>query len=318
VIGLFLLWKRILQRSNIDIPFWILPFWFAFSPFVYDAVTLNVNTFMALLASLYLWFLLKNDQSARLSAIVMLFLMVTIKPQWGFFAFLPLVHRNWKEFLQMIVGVVILFLALFGLGSLFTNIGYIFQQHISYLEYLATFAQRFTYWNLPPGPYEYNNSIYQVIIYVLGNIKAGITTAKLVQLGFFILLAIVFAMTIFTKRTEENVAEQDKNMIRWFFIFYCATILYPPLNFDFSLGIPMFLFLAAQGRLQKILVGIPLLIVAFQDIIRIIIGSFGADGWFPFIFADTVIALIFLLSMKPSVIHEERKHTANRLEVTRT
>jgi hypothetical protein len=79
------------------------------------------------------------------------------------------------------------------------------------------------------------------------------------------------------------------------------------LNFDFSLGIPMFLFLAAQGRLQRILVGIPLLIVAFQDIIRIVIGLLGADGWFPFIFADAVVALIFLLSMRPGLIHNERK-----------
>lgn len=307
VIGLFLLWKRILQGINIEIPFWILPFWFVFSPFVFDAVTLNVNVFMALLASLYLWFLLKDHRSARLGAIVMLFLMMTIKPQWGFFAFLPLIQRRWKDFGQMILGFAILFLALFGIGSLLTNFGYVLNQHILYVQHLGTFAQRFTYWNLPPGPYEYNNSIDQVFIYLLGNIQAGITTAKLVQLGFFIILATVFAMTVFTKGTEENGEQQDRNTIRWFFIFYCATLLYPPLNFDFSLGIPMFLFLAAQGRLQRILVGIPLLIVAFQDIIRIVIGLLGADGWFPFIFADAVVALIFLLSMRPGLIHNERK-----------
>ena len=51
VIALFLIWKAIFKRTRMDIPLWILPFWFAFSPFVYDAVTLNVNTFMALLAS---------------------------------------------------------------------------------------------------------------------------------------------------------------------------------------------------------------------------------------------------------------------------
>ena len=238
---------------------------------------------------------------------MMLFLMVTIKPLWGFFVFLPLVYRKWKDFLQMIAGVAILFLALFALGSLLTNLGYVLNQHILYAEYLGTFAQRFTYWNLPPGPYEYNNSLYQVIIYLTGNIKAGITTAQFVQLGFFILLATIFATTIFRKRTAENIEEQDQNLIRWFFVFYCATLLYPPLNFDFSLGIPMFLFLAAQGRLQKILIGIPLLIVAFQDIIRIIVSFFSVAGWFPFIFADTVIALIFLLSMKPGLIHDQRK-----------
>lgn len=318
VLGLFVLWKRILQSINIEIPFWILPFWFVFSPFVFDAVTLNVNTFMALLASLYLWFLLKDHQPARLGAILMLFLMMTIKPQWGFFAFLPLVQRKWKDFGQMILGFAILFLALFGIGTLLTNFGYVLNQHLLYVRHLGTFAQRFTYWNLPPGPYEYNNSIYQVFIYLLGNIKAGITTAKLVQLGFLIILAIVFAMTVFTKRTEENAEGQDRNTIRWFFIFYCTTLLYPPLNFDFSLGIPMFLFLAAQGRAQRILVGIPLLVVAFQDILRILISFFSVAGWFPFIFADTLIALIFLLSMKPGIIYDEHREVVNRLQSTGT
>ena len=299
-------------------PFWILPFWFAFSPFVYDAVTLNVNTYMALLASLYLWFLLKDDRSAKLGAIAMLFLAVTIKPQWGFFVFLPLVHGKWKDFLQMLVGIAILFLALFGIGSFFTNFGYVLNQHILYVKYLSTFAQRFTYWNLPPGPYQYNNSIYQVIIYLMGNIKTGILTAKLVQLAFFILLGIVFAMTVLTKKTEENTEERDTNTIRWFFIFYCATLLYPPLNFDFSLGIPMFLFLASQGRLQKILVGIPLLIIAFQDIISIIVSAFGITSWFPFIYTDTIIALIFLLSMKPSFVRDQRRDLVNKLEARET
>lgn len=307
VIGLFFIWNRILQRINIEIPFWILPFWFVFSPFVFDAVTLNVNVFMALLASLYLWFLLKDHGSTRLGAIVMLFLMMTIKPQWGFFAFLPLIQRKWKDFAQMILGFAILFLALIGIGSLLTNFGYVLNQHILYVQHLGTFAQRFTYWNLPPGSYEYNNSVYQVFIYLLGNIKAGITTAKLVQLGFFIILAIVFAMAVFTKKTEENAEERDRNTIRWFFIFYCAILLYPPLNFDFSLGIPMFLFLSAQGRLQKMLVGIPLLIVAFQDILRIIISFVSVAGWFPFIFTDAVIALIFLLKMRPGLMHDEHK-----------
>lgn len=307
VTGLFLTWKAIFKRREIDIPFWILPFWFAFSPFVYDAVTLNVNVFMALLASLYLWFNLKDDRSAKWGAIILLFLMVTIKPQWGFFALLPLVQRRWKDFLQMIIGVAILFLVLFGVASLLMNLGFVFQQHILYIEHLGTFAQRFTYWNLPPGPYEYNNSIYQVVIYILGNIKAGIATAKLAQLGFFIILGVIFAMTIFSKKKEDEIEVQDENTLRWFFIFYCATLLYPPLNFDFSLGIPMFLFLAAQGRLQKILVGILLLIIAFQDIISIIVSTLGIVSWFPFIFADTVIALLFLLSMEPGFTGEENR-----------
>ncbi len=306
VIGLFLTWKTIFKRTQIDIPIWISPFWFAFSPFVYDAVTLNVNVFMALLASLYLLFVLKDDQWAKLGAIVMLFLMVTIKPQWGFFAFLPLVPQRGKDFLQMIAGVAALFLALFTLGSLVTNFGYVLNQHISYMQYLSTFAQRFTYWNLPPGPYEYNNSIYQVIIYLLGNIKAGITTAKLVQLGFFIFLAVVFVMMTFRKNIEQTTEEQEQNIVRWFFIFYCATLLYPPLNFDFSLGLPMFLFLAAQGRVQQILVGIPLLIIAFQDIVGIIVSTLGITSWFPFIFTDTVIALIFLFTIKPNFLRESK------------
>jgi hypothetical protein len=64
----------------------------------------------------------------------------------------------------------------------------------------------------------------------------------------------------------------------------------------------MFLFLAVQGKLQKTILAIPFLFIAFQDTISMLLRSFGVSGWFPFVFTATVISLIFLLTMKPSSV----------------
>ena len=301
VVALFLLWKTIFQKMKLDIPTWIIPVWFIFSAFLYDAITLNINVFLALLATLYLLFNFEDDRFARLGVILTLFLMITTKPQWGFFALLPLVQRKWKKFLQMSAGVAILYIFMLGLASFLTSPGYVLEQHILFAKHLGTFTQRFTYWNLPPGPYEYNNSMHQVAIYLIGNVKAGLVTTGYVQLGLFAILAIMFLRTIL-KELQKDLGAKTVNYVQWFFVLYCATLLYPPLNFDFSLGIPMFLFLAVQGKLQKTILAIPFLFIAFQDTISMLLRSFGVSGWFPFVFTATVISLIFLLTMKPSSV----------------
>lgn len=294
---LFLQWKAIFNTNNIDIPLWIVPVWFAFSPFLYDAITLNVNTFLALLAAFYLSFMLKEDKSARLGAVFALFLMITIKPQWGFFSLLPLVQRRWKDFFQIIAGIGVLYLVIFGVTSILMSPAYIGEQHVLFVRHLATFTERFTYWNLAPNPYEYNNSIHQVAIYVVGDIKAGLAITKFIQFGLFTILMILFVRAIPAKAPEKE-KEKGLILIRWFFILYCAALLFPPLNFDFSLAIPMFVFVAGQGRVQEIFLGIPLFFVIFQDLLRTILDSVGIPGWFPFIFTTTVLALIFLLQGK--------------------
>src|SRR5258706_2003529 len=299
VVALFFAWRTILEQVKIKIPKWITLIWFIFSPFIYDAVTLNVNIFMALLATLYLFFILRKNRYAKLVAVLSLFLIIITKPQWGFIVLLPLVGKRWKYFFEVIAGIIALYVMVFILASLLTEPKYIISQHILFVQHLATFSQRFTYWNLPPGPYEYNNSIHQVVIYLLGDIKSGLAIAKIIQAVLFMILAIIFSTVVFTKKTEENPEEENWRYLRWFFIFYCSTVLYPPSNFDFSLGLPMFIFLAAQGPVQKFFVGIPLVFVAFQDLIRLIMSSlFDISWWFPFVFTTTVISLIFLLTTK--------------------
>jgi hypothetical protein len=162
VVALFFLWKAIFQKIQLEIPAWIIPIWCVYSAFLYDAITLNINVFLALLATLYLWFNLEDDRFARLGAILTLFLIITTKPQWGFLALLPLVQRQWKKFLEISAGITILYLFLWGLASILTSPGYVLEQHILFAKHLGTFTQRFSYWNLPPGPYEYNNSTHQV------------------------------------------------------------------------------------------------------------------------------------------------------------
>jgi hypothetical protein len=298
VVALFLLWKTIFQKIKLEIPTWILPVWFIFSSFLYDAITLNINVFLALLATLYLLFNFKDDRFARLGAILTLFLIITTKPQWGFLALLPLVQRKWKKFLQISAGVTILYIFLWGLASILTSPGYVLEQHILFAKHLATFTQRFSYWNLPPGPYEYNNSMHQVTIYLVENVKTGLVITRYVQRGLFAILAIMFLRAILKER-QKDLGATSVTSLQWFFILYCATLLLPPLNFDFSLGIPMFLFLAVQGKVQKIILAILFPFIAFQDTISMLIRSFGISGWFPFIFTATVISLVFLLTMNP-------------------
>lgn len=298
VAALLLIWKRIFQKVDLEVPTWIIPLWFIYSPFLYDATTLNINVFLGLLATLYLWFNLEDHRFAKAGAVLTVFLIITAKPQWGFFALLPLVRRRWKQFLQIIAGVGILYLFTLGLSFILTSPGYVLEQHLRFAQHLGTFTQRFTYWNLPPGPYEYNNSIHQVLIYLIGNVKAGIVTTRYVQLGVFAFLAIMFLRTI-RKGSPKNPEEERINDLRWFFVLYCATLLFPPLNFDFSLGLPMFIFLAAQGQVQGILLAIPFLFIVFQDTLSLSISSFGISGWFPFVFTATVISLVFLFTMKP-------------------
>jgi hypothetical protein len=306
VVALFFLWKAIFQKMQLEIPAWIIPIWCVYSAFLYDAITLNINVFLALLATLYLWFNLEDDRFARLGAILTLFLIITTKPQWGFLALLPLVQRQWKKFLQISAGVTILYLFLWGLASILTSPGYVLEQHNLFAKHLGTFTQRFSYWNLPPGPYEYNNSIHQVVIYLTGNVKAGLVTTGYVQLGLFAILAIMFLRMILKVR-QKDLGATSVATLQWFFIFYCATLLLPPLNFDFSLGIPMFLFLAVQGQVQKIILATLFPFIAFQDTISMLIRSFGISGWFPFIFAATVISLVFLLTMNPYSVSVKRR-----------
>jgi hypothetical protein len=306
VVALFFLWKAIFQKIQLEIPAWIIPIWGVYSAFLYDAITLNINVFLALLATLYLWFNLQDDRFARLGAILMLFLIITTKPQWGFLALLPLVQKQWRKFLQISAGVAVLYIFLWGLASIFTSPGYVLEQHILFAKHLGTFTQRFSYWNLPPGSYEYNNSMHQVTIYLTGNVKAGLVTTGYIQLGLFAILAIMFLRVILKVR-QKDLGAASVTSLQWFFILYCATLLLPPLNFDFSLGIPMFLFLAVQGKVQKITLAMLFPFIAFQDTISMLIRSFGISGWFPFIFTATVISLVFLLMMNLYSVSVKRR-----------
>ena len=306
VVALFFLWKAIFQKIQLEIPAWIIPIWGVYSAFLYDAITLNINVFLALLATLYLWFNIEEDRFARLGAILTLFLIIATKPQWGFLALLPLVQRQWKKFLQISGGVAILTIFLWGLASILTSPGYVLEQHILFAKHLGTFTQRFSYWNLPPGPYEYNNSMHQVAIYLAENVRTGLVITRYVQIGLYVILAIMFLRTILKER-QENLGAKKVSSLQWFFVLYCATLLLPPLNFDFSLGIPMFLFLAVQGKVQKIILGILFPFIAFQDTISMLIRSFGISGWFPFVFTATVISLIFLLTMKTNSVSVKQR-----------
>jgi hypothetical protein len=298
-LGLFFAWRTILGKIGIKFPGWVIPIWFIFAPFVYDALTLNVNIFMALLATLFLLFLSKEGRFAKAGAILVLFLLISTKPQWAAFALLPLVQRKWKDFLQIVAASAVLYGIALGAAVLFTSPQYVLSQHIMFFQHLGTFTRRFTYWNLPPGPYEYNNAIHQVFIYLLGDVKTGLTVTGYVQLVLFAALAGIFAWTVFQKQVDDSPDTQEWNLVRWFFILFCATLLYPPQVFDFSLGLALFLFLANRGRVQKILIGIPLAFVAFQDVIRAILGmGLNFNEWFPFTFTAVVISLFFLLTGK--------------------
>jgi hypothetical protein len=149
---------------------------------------------------------------------------------------------------------------------------------------------------VPPGPYEYNNSVPQVVIYLVGKIKPGLVIAQSIQIILFIFLAAVYANTVFAPRTEEDPYKRYWEYLRWFFVFYCMTFLSATESWDYSLGLPIFIFLASQGRLPKILIGIPLLLVAFQGLVVLLLNL---PGWFPFTFTTVAISLFFLMITKP-------------------
>lgn len=289
--GLYLLWGRIFQRHNMTQATrslaWTLPIWVLFTTFWNDLAYLNVYMFMALLATLLIDAVLceRLGWSVFWTAIIL-----QIKPQWAFAIAVPLLLGRYRFFIKLLIFTVVTYAVIAGGVTLIAGIPYGWQQHTAYFKLLSSINGNAYPWRGPEAPFlGYNQSITQIVVYLLGPTQKAFTLSLIIRLGILLPLGFLGVYCI-TKPLNRPGYEIPTFALDMTFALYLGVYIWMNVVWELSLGIAVFSYLIGifwQRRI-KWLIWLVFLPYAFVDVWRLItFAVWGTDVILPGLYVAT-------------------------------
>jgi hypothetical protein len=239
-----------------------LPVWLIFSTFWADLAYANVYIIMALLATLLLEAVLKR----RLGwSILWLGLIIQIKPQWAFAVFIPLCLRDWKFLFKLLAGASLVYLGCMAAAMLIVGPGYILNQYLAYLQFMAALNSYFPWTKLPF--LGYNHSVLQTIIHFTNWRFSPLTVGIAAVIKVILLAPLVWVSWHFGK-TRRTRAEELLLALGW----YLAIFIMMDVIWEVTLALPVLALVwpMLQKSWERWMVGVLLGIYAALDIWQII------------------------------------------------
>jgi hypothetical protein len=260
-------WLRIFRRMGAG-TMWAttLPLWLVFVDFWSDLGYLNIYMTMALLATLSLEAVLNK----RLGWAVLWFsIILQIKPHWAFALAIPLVLGEWRYFVKLLAGIVVVSAGIVGLTLLVVGPTYGWQQHLDYIHLLTILTPTFPWRGLSDGFLGYNHSITQIVVFLLGVSPGTMNLSLIIRLAILSpLLLLAGRQLVFKKHRATGLA--------WAFALYLGVFIWADMVWEVSLGVALFTYLLAvlEKRWERLIAWIVFLPYALLDIWRLV--TYGA------------------------------------------
>jgi hypothetical protein len=265
--GLFYLaWGRIFHTLGLEKAehwmAWSLPVWVVFSGFWGDLAYLNIYLIVALLATLLIEALLKEQLGW---SAVWLVLLLQVKPHWAFAALVPLLMGRRAFFFKLMglaaagyAGTLLVTLALGG--------SYAWQQYLDYFRFLPRLSASFPWRGPEAGFLGYNHSVKQVVVFWLGVSPGTLALADGIKLLLLVPLGGV-ALLNALRPTGQPVWKDPRRFLDLAFALYLGAFLWLDMVWELSLGIALFVYLLAtlESRWSKTAVWAVFLLYALLD-----------------------------------------------------
>jgi hypothetical protein len=297
---LYVCWERMLRQTGLErvseMMSWTLPLWLVFSAFWSDLGYLNVYIIMALFAT----FLIHAILNERLgTSLFWLSLILQIKPQWAFAAFVPLLLGRRRFFLKLLVLAVVVYAAIVGLTMVAVGTSYAWQQYGNYFQFLWSMRRNFP-WRGPEAPFlGYNHSITQITTYLLGVSPGPMHLALAIKTLLLVPLALV-ALNQVRRPVSRAGYDVLQRGLDFGFVLYLAAFIWLDMVWEVSLGIVVFTYLIATCDRQNArgLMWAVFLPYALVDLWQLVnFALFGPDVVLPGLYILTDYSIYIPLSM---------------------
>jgi adenosine tuberculosinyltransferase len=261
-------WGRIFNRvkfeAGLEMLARLLPLWLVFAPFWSDLGYLNVYILMALLAT----FLIEAVITENLGASVLwATVILQIKPQWAFMLAVPLVLRQWRFFIKLLLSTSAAYVITTGITVLLAGSAYGWKQYTDYFNLLIGIGGNYP-WREPGMPFlGYNHSIAQTVIYLFGNTPDVFRLATLIK-GIILLPLVVTGVRSILRPSRPNNSQLKMD---WAFALYAAAFIWLDVVWELSLGIVVFTYLLTTrpDRRIRIVMWLVFLPYALVDVIQL-------------------------------------------------
>jgi len=264
---LYVWWGRIFRRLGLkranEMLAWTLPVWLVFSAFWSDLSYLNIYVLMALLGTLLIDAILDEHLGWSL---LWLSIILQIKPQWTFAAFVPLLLGRRRFFLELVALTIVAYVTTVGVTILVAGPAYGWQQHVDYVQFLARLSRDFPWRGLDKGFLGYNHSIVQIVVYLLGVTPGTMHVATCVKVSLLVPLAVAALRHL--SRPAGCVGRDVPQLgLDFAFALYLGAFIWLDMVWEVSLGIAVFTYLLAtlEQRSARILVWAVFLPYALVD-----------------------------------------------------
>jgi len=267
----FMIFQRLHMKAASEQMIRFLPLWLVFTPFLFDVTYLNVYIFMALLGTLLLEAVLKEQLGF---AVLWLTVLLPIKPHWAFALAVPLVLGRWRFFAKLTVAGALTYLATMGI-TLLVGGNYAWEQYRAYIQTLQAIPETFP-WNTltQHGHIGYNHSVMQMVAFYLNDGSAMLWTSMLIKaLLLFPLMIIVWKHL----RQPLNKPGQEVPQISLeiAFAFYFAAFLLVDVISEVMLGALVFIYLQSvlKSRPARLLISAAFWPYALMDLWATVAGG---------------------------------------------
>lgn len=301
---LFFLWGKIFQEFRLEKASKMLvqtiPAWLIFSAFWNDLLYLNIYTFMALIATLFILAILKED---LLPASIWLTLMLATKPQWAIVAAVPLLVGRYRFFIKLVLGALVGYVIVGVISILASSPVYVINQYREQFQFLARLSRDYPWRGTEAGFLGYNHSIKQIIVFFAGATPVNLLLVNIVKYILCIPLGVVVIWRLIhpVRRTGDQLPQITLELS---FLLYLGAFLWLDLVWEITLGIAIFTYLLAivNQRFEKAFILGVFIPYAAVDIWRIVTYAIGAplinDSYFAWdysIYVPLIMIVILVL-----------------------
>jgi hypothetical protein len=291
---LYTWWGRIFDRLELEeakeVLAWSLPVWLVFSAFWGDLGYLNIYIIMALLGTLLIDAILREQFGWSL---LWLSIILQAKPQWAFAAAVPLLLGRYRFFLKLVSGAIVIYLAVASVTMLTVGPSYVWQQYGDYIQFLSQMPSNFP-WRGPSSDFlGYNHSVKQIVVYLLGVSPSAMRLATGIKLLLLVPLAAV-SLRYLLHPVDRPGGEVPRLGLDLAFALYLGAFIWLDMVWELSLGIAIFTYLLAtlNRRNTKILVWavfLPYALVDFWQLVSFAVFGMDVVAPGPYILTDPSI-----------------------------
>ncbi|MBI5960093.1 MAG: DUF2029 domain-containing protein [Chloroflexi bacterium] len=288
--ALYWRWFIIFQRYGLEqvarqMILW-LPAWLVSAAIIYDLTYLNVYTLMALLATLLVEAVLREDLGW---SVVLMSLILPAKPHWAFPLALPFLLRRWRFGFRLLIGGLVVFAALVGLTILIGGYDYVSGQFGDYLDTLRSIPRTFAWSTSEDGHFGFNHSIMQIVIFFGGVNSGSFAGATLIKAALW--LPLLWAGWLALRRKTSALPGWP---VEWVLVLYSAIFILIDVMHEVTWVLIVFAYLHVmiQDRILRRLLSVLVWLYVLADILTIAAYAL----WLPEMMGYVPLALLVLLA----------------------